>query len=163
MGEIISRKEAKEKGLTKYFTGKPCKHGHVCHRWTSGGACAECLKQIQKRPNHKDLCKKWRQNNLDRNREIIAKWKKENRDLLNFYESIRRSTRRNACPKWLTEEQKKKMSDIYKKAKEMSVIESYHVDHIIPLTNDSVCGLHVPWNLQIIPAEDNLKKGNYFG
>jgi len=42
MTQIITRAEVKARGLPRYFTGKPCKHGHVAERLTSSGECVEC-------------------------------------------------------------------------------------------------------------------------
>jgi hypothetical protein len=42
--EYIDRKVAKEYGITKYFTGTECKHGHVSERNTANGACLECAR-----------------------------------------------------------------------------------------------------------------------
>lgn len=40
MPEIVRRKEAI--GSKRYFTGKPCKHGHICERWSRDRSCCEC-------------------------------------------------------------------------------------------------------------------------
>jgi hypothetical protein len=40
--DIITRKQAREQGLTRYFTGKPCKNGHIAERFASKGICLEC-------------------------------------------------------------------------------------------------------------------------
>ena len=41
--KIVSRAEAKAAGLKRYFTGEPCKHGHVAERFVSNWDCAQCL------------------------------------------------------------------------------------------------------------------------
>jgi hypothetical protein len=47
--QIISRAEAKAKGLKRYFTGKPCKHGHVAERQVSNATCVECERAAMKK------------------------------------------------------------------------------------------------------------------
>jgi 5-methylcytosine-specific restriction endonuclease McrA len=68
----------------------------------------------------------------------------------------------NATPPWLTDEQKKDIKNLYFECKIISDTTGvkHHIDHIIPLNNELVCGLHVPWNLQILTAKDNLIKSN---
>ena len=46
---------AKEKGEKYYFTGKPCKRGHLSKRWTKNGICLECNKFFQLRDRDKRL------------------------------------------------------------------------------------------------------------
>ncbi|MCK9369771.1 hypothetical protein M0R04_07695 [Candidatus Dojkabacteria bacterium] len=57
--QIISRKEAKALGLNKYFTGKPCKRGHLSERLTSDGCCVVCKKLRQKSDESLEYQKKY--------------------------------------------------------------------------------------------------------
>jgi hypothetical protein len=62
----------------------------------------------------------------------------------------------NATPKWLTEDDLKQMRKTYRDAQ----VRRWEVDHIVPLRGKVVCGLNVPWNLQILSPQLNRKKGN---
>jgi 5-methylcytosine-specific restriction endonuclease McrA len=76
--------------------------------------------------------------------------------------SLRRKRHQQATPSWLTKEHKRAIKALYLKA--MHLTEStgveHHVDHIVPLSNPTVCGLHVPWNLQVLTAAENIQKAN---
>lgn len=42
--DIITRPEARQKGLKTYFTGKPCRNGHTSYRYVQSGTCAQCIR-----------------------------------------------------------------------------------------------------------------------
>lgn len=73
--------------------------------------------------------------------------------------AARRAGKKNATPKWMD---KAAVEAIYAKAQKFMELtgEPFHVDHIVPLTSDLVCGLHWEGNLQILSGFDNLSKGN---
>jgi len=75
------------------------------------------------------------------------------RKLLLYYSKLFRAT-----PKWLTSEQCTEIKRIYRLAKR----HGQTVDHIVPLSNPLVCGLHVPWNLQLMARRENERKANGF-
>lgn len=87
---------------------------------------------------------------------------KNNRAKLNAKEAKRRFAKQQATPIWLNAEQLKAIESIYIEATELSWLSEggLEVDHIIPLKGENVSGLHVPWNLQILPAFLNRSKGN---
>tara|TARA_R110000822_G_scaffold182643_1_gene322201 strand:+ start:306 stop:698 length:393 start_codon:yes stop_codon:yes gene_type:complete len=99
----------------------------------------------------------------DKNRKIvnarIKDWKSRNAEKVRMQTATRRAKRKHAQPKWVNSSE---LLLIYAQAKRVSdmIGYEYHVDHIIPLQGKMVCGLHVPWNLQIIPAWQNLQKQN---
>lgn len=77
-------------------------------------------------------------------------------------QSKRRAIKLNASPNWLTRQDLEQIAELYEIAKAFKLYtgQEYHVDHIVPLQGENVCGLHVPWNLQVIPAKENLSKSN---
>lgn len=77
-----------------------------------------------------------------------------NKSIVIYNNSIRRASILKATPSWANLD---KIKEIYKNCP-----EGYHVDHIIPLQGDTVCGLHYELNLKAIPAKDNLSKSNKF-
>lgn len=91
-----------------------------------------------------------------------AEWARKNKDRCNAKTNARRAARQNAQPPWLTADQRAQIEGFYNTASRRSDEDGipYEVDHIVPLKNSVVCGLHVPWNLQVITAFENRSKGN---
>jgi len=89
-------------------------------------------------------------------------WSKTNRGIANALSKRYKLKKAKATPLWLTPEQIYNMQCTYKVAAQLSETSSqkWHVDHIVPIRGKDVCGLHVPWNLQLLPAKINMQKGN---
>lgn len=179
-----TRAEAKATGATHYFTGAPCSRGHIALRKTKG-SCVECMKEDWVIDNEKrkgkpksEAAKAAAERYYKKNREaVIARaaarppaqkqayrnvHKKNNPEIYKALVSVRKRRHRAATPPWITKEQKLQMRQMYLEAQRLTKLtgERYVVDHIVPLINDAVCGLHVPWNLRVMTQEENLKKSN---
>jgi 5-methylcytosine-specific restriction endonuclease McrA len=183
-----TRAEAKAIGAAHYFTGNPCKQGHIAPRKTKG-ACVECLKlewraatdkraayfkEYNSREDVKEKKNEWYavhreqviQAAASRPKDVLREyqkaWKERNTTWVRADTKARRRKHRLATPTWLSAEQKKQIREVYKIAITMTQMTGvqYVVDHIVPLRGETVCGLHVPWNLQVMTQEENLAKSN---
>ena len=96
---------------------------------------------------------KWREKN---GKEYYAKWRAENDGKVAFYTAKRRSRKLCATPSWLTDHDWHQIDSIYSYAAKSGM----DVDHIIPIQGKLVCGLHVPWNLQLLSPTENKMKSN---
>lgn len=173
--QIIEEDAARKQGLSKYFSGKPCRRGHLSERYVSTGACLVCLRTTDKILKDKDpekqrvylkeyhskrkithaeeikikgslACKKWRETHPDR-----ATARTRNRELA----KIQRT------PFWAD---KNKILEFYTLSQKLTDATGirHHVDHIIPLRGKLVSGLHVPANLQVLTGKENLTKSSKF-
>jgi len=88
--------------------------------------------------------------------------RKYNPGKINARNRKRKLSKLQATPKWLTKSQLLQIEAIYIEAARLTKETGIpnHVDHIIPLHHSDICGLHVPCNLQILTATENLKKSN---
>lgn len=124
--------------------------------------------KFQKTQKGKDLnskhTKKFRK--TEKGKEAVKKnckkYYEKNKSLFRFHSKFYKISKTKATPRWLSEDQIVEMKEIYK-LRETLTNETgilHHVDHIVPLRGETVCGLHVPWNLRVIPATENLSKRN---
>ena len=136
--------------------------------------CKDCSNEYKKNWSNTDENKakksKYYLNNIERFKKNSEKnykqnienyvqrarlWKSKNLDKHANNERRRRERIKIATPKWLSEKQILQIKLFYKKRP-----VGMTVDHIIPIRGKNVSGLHVPWNLQYLTIQDNIKKFN---
>jgi hypothetical protein len=143
-------------------TGEPFKQGYIredgCRFW------GYSTKIAKKTGYFYEVWRTWHnyQKALDNNKHRVKKFADKNPSKIVAKAMKRRAAKLKRTPPWLTEEHFEQMENVYFHAKivEDFTGEKQHVDHIEPLQGKDRCGLHVPWNLQVLPALENMKKGN---
>lgn len=177
--EVISRKEAKEQGLKRYFTGKPCKHGHASERQVSDGKCCVCVAERVRKwheQNKEKILEKKREyyeQNKDRVADKYRKWRKANPE----HEFIRNSLQR-ILSNWkggrakaekllgyTCEQLREHIESQFKEGMSWDDRGKFHIDHIKPIKAFLDEGITDPAivnaldNLQPLWAHENLSKG----
>jgi len=157
----LQNKEYFRKYQTKYR--KTLKFKNFLKEYYSRKEVKENKKLYYKTPKYLEKNKIYKLLNADKikernrlyrlkNKYKIKQYQLNNRHLLNAIAARRKATKLKATPKFAN---LNKIKEIYKNCP-----KGYHVDHIIPLQSKLVCGLHVEWNLQYLPAKENLSKYN---
>jgi hypothetical protein len=155
------RKEAVLLGEKYYFTGKPCKKGHIAKRITVNGYCTECSR-LKSASVYETYYKDYVKKNKEKIKEISSRYQKNNKGKVNARTATRHAAKMQRTPAWLTVDEKWLIQEIYELAALRTKMTGFlwHVDHVLPLQGQTVSGLHTPWNLQVIPATDNIRKSN---
>jgi hypothetical protein len=167
-GDLVQSKVCPKCSLEKPFSEF---HKHIGKKYNLAVWCKTCA--IKNTRNHyskadkSELLKKkrqWQAKNKDHVYWYNNKWFRENPWSRSAKEARRRASLLQATPKWVNEQHHKDIMSVYRLAKKLEFLfnTKYHVDHIVPLQGENVCGLHVPWNLQILEAKLNCKKSNRF-
>ena len=142
-----------------------------------GSYCKACSKSYKAKwyENNREHVDAYNRNYYHSNEDFREYLKKKNSDFQkdqrptfgfkvkkNSREAKRRAAKLQATPQWLTNPHLTEIENLYWLAQDLKAVsgQEYHVDHIIPLQGKQVCGLHVPWNLQILPSEINISKSN---
>lgn len=117
---------------------------------------------LKKSEEIKARASKYAKNNRHVNNKSQKKHYANNKAWYMAKSAKRRASKISATPTWLDGIHLAQIKWFYTACAMMTETSGiqHHVDHIHPLQGDGFNGLHVPWNLRIIPAKDNISKGN---
>lgn len=112
----------------------------------------------------KEYFREYRARNAETIKQHIRNWKTANPGKVNADTAKRYTNKLQRTPPWLTKEHLEQIRLHYVEASRLTKLTGicFHVDHVVPLNGKAVSGLHVPWNLQILPYYANIAKGNKY-
>lgn len=150
-----TRKEAKKLGLSYYYTGLPCKHGHVAKRHAASGTCIACQRKDFRQRYHRDP---------EAERKRARNYYKANKTAFVRKTLARKFAYAQATPAWTIncEWHDFVEAELYESAVDRAAATgiAWEVDHMLPLAAETVCGLHCADNLQLLPRALNRSKKN---
>lgn len=147
-----------------FICGNLCPPSHPTGlaRWGERKYCSKkCIKTSyrQRHPEKDSLAKKKYIEKYPERRKVSSEtFRKKNIGYYREYASLRTRKVQQAKLKSLSEFDLLFLDEFYDLAKKRGL----EVDHIVPLQHEKVCGLHVPWNLQMLTRSQNAKKSNSF-
>jgi len=105
--------------------------------------------------------KLWAENNREVSNAHKQRWNKNNAGAKTALDRKYRTSKMNRTPTWLDAVDHAEIEFTYMWCAALrSCGLDYHVDHVVPLQGETVSGLHVPWNLQVLTAKENISKRN---
>ena len=112
----------------------------------------------------KEICATNREKHSEERNSYSREWFSKNQHKRAAYQRKRDAALKNRVPSWLSEDELWMVEEAYHLAQVRSKLTGFqwHVDHIVPLQGKIVSGLHVPWNLQVIPWFENCRKNAKF-
>ena len=157
--QIVTLPEARALGLKHYFTGRPCRRGHVSLRTVTSATCLECERvKYHASQKGRQKVRAWQAANRDKMRAASNRWKAENREACRVHDNNRRSRKRSVAGAFTSAD----IADInrlqgYKCANGCgtSTRDFRHIDHIVPLARGGHNGRR---NLQLLCAPCNWSK-----
>jgi len=116
-----------------------------------GTMCLECRKEYDR---------KRYENKGASIRERVKRYRKANLPKVNAADAAKIKKRKRATPKWISWFHLAQIEEFYEiaAAATMQTGVEHHVDHIVPIKGKTVSGLNVPWNLQVLTAQANMRK-----
>lgn len=155
--------EGERARAAKHRAENPEMHKAATQAWRENNA--ERFKEIKRvyRASNEDHVRQYRREyhikTKERANALAREWKAANRAQAVALGRKRKAAKIRAVPPWFDS---KKANEMYAEARRMTEETGipHHVDHIVPLQSNLVCGLHWHGNLQVLPAPINWTKSN---